>query len=54
MGTNGKIFLINAHGVLRRMGAVAEIPGNYIYILTQSNKSMIQIQYNTEMLPGVA
>ena len=27
---------------------------NYIYILTQSNKSMIQIQYNTEMLSGVA
>ena len=26
----------------------------YIYILTQSNKSMIQIQYNMEMLPGVA
>ena len=27
MGTNGKFFLINAHGVLRRMGAVTEIPG---------------------------
>ena len=26
---------------------------NYIYILTRSNKSMIQIQYNMEMLPGV-
>ena len=25
----------------------------HIYILTQSNKSMIQIQYNMEMLPGV-
>ena len=27
MGTNGNFFLINAHGVLRRMGAVTEIPG---------------------------
>ena len=27
VGTNGTIFLINAHGVLRRMGAVTEIPG---------------------------
>ena len=27
VGTNGKLFLINAHGVLRRMGAVTEIPG---------------------------
>ena len=27
VGTNGKYFLINAHGVLRRMGAVTEIPG---------------------------
>ena len=27
VGTNGKFFLINAHGVLRRMGAVTEIPG---------------------------
>ena len=30
VGTNGKFFLINAHGVLRRMGAATEIPGNYI------------------------
>ena len=29
VGTNGKFFLINAHGVLRRMGAATEIPGNY-------------------------
>ena len=28
MGTNGKFFLINAHGVLRRMGTVTEIPGS--------------------------
>ena len=28
VGTNGKCFLINAHGVFRRMGAVTEIPGN--------------------------
>ena len=28
VGTNGKYFLINAHGVLRRMGAVTEIPGS--------------------------
>ena len=28
VGTNGKVFLINAHGVLRRMGAVTEIPGS--------------------------
>ena len=28
VGTNGKFFLINAHGVLRRMGAATEIPGN--------------------------
>ena len=27
VGTNGKFFLINAHGVLRRMGSVTEIPG---------------------------
>ena len=27
VGTNGKFFLINAHGVLRRMGAATEIPG---------------------------
>ena len=26
VGTNGNFFLINAHGVLRRMGAVTEIP----------------------------
>ena len=26
VGTNGTFFLINAHGVLRRMGAVTEIP----------------------------
>ena len=24
---NGNVFLINAHGVLRRVGAVTEIPG---------------------------
>ena len=29
VGTNGKFFLINAHGVLRRMGADMENPGNY-------------------------
>ena len=28
VGTNGKFFLINAHGVLRRMGAATEIPGS--------------------------
>ena len=28
VGTNGKCFLINAHGVLRKMGAVMEIPLN--------------------------
>ena len=27
VGTNGQVFLINAHGVPRRMGAVTEIPG---------------------------
>ena len=27
VGTNGENFLLNAHGVLRRMGAVTEIPG---------------------------
>ena len=27
MGTNGKFFLINAQGLLRRMGAATEIPG---------------------------
>ena len=26
-GTNGKFFLINAHGVLRRMDTATEIPG---------------------------
>ena len=30
VGTNGKVFLINAHGVLPRMGAVTEIPGSMI------------------------
>ena len=29
VGTNGNFFLINAHGVLRRMGADTEIPGNF-------------------------
>ena len=29
VGTNGNFFLINAHGVLRRMGAVTEIPGTW-------------------------
>ena len=29
VGTNGKYFLINAHGVLRRMGAATEIPGMF-------------------------
>ena len=29
VGTNGKFFLINAHGVLRRIGAATEIPGTY-------------------------
>ena len=28
VGTNGNFFLIDAHGVLRRMGAVTEIPGS--------------------------
>ena len=28
VGTNGKFFLINTHGVLRRMGAATEIPVN--------------------------
>ena len=27
---NGIFFLINAHGVLRRMGAVMEIPGTTV------------------------
>ena len=39
VGTNGKFFQINAHGVLRRMGAATEIPGTYMfyfmYILTK-------------------
>ena len=30
VGTNGIFFLINAHGVLRRMCAVTEIPGTHI------------------------
>ena len=28
LGMNGIIFIINAHGVLRWMGAVTEIPGS--------------------------
>ena len=32
VGTNGNCFLINAHGVLRRMGAVTEIPGTMLGI----------------------
>ena len=31
MRINGNFFLINAHGVLRRMGAVTENPGSNIY-----------------------
>ena len=34
VGTNGNFFLINAHGVLRRMGAVTEIPGTLTYAST--------------------
>ena len=30
VGMNGKLFLINANGMLRRMGAVTEIPGTVI------------------------
>ena len=30
VGMNGKFFLINAHGVLRRMGAATEIPGKLV------------------------
>ena len=33
VGTNGNFFLINAHGVLRRMGAITEIPDR-AYTLT--------------------
>ena len=33
VGTNGIFFLVNAYGVLRRMGAVTEIPGSMIHIL---------------------
>ena len=36
VGTNGKFFLINAHGVLRRMGAVTEIPGSPEFPLNPS------------------
>ena len=35
VGTNGKFFLINAHGVLRRMGAATEIPGTVSEILAE-------------------
>ena len=37
VGTNGKFFLINAHGVLRRMGAVTEIPGNNVKALPEND-----------------
>ena len=33
VGMNGKFFLINAHGVLRRMGAATEIPGKSLYLV---------------------
>ena len=33
VGTNGKFFPINAHGLLRRMGAVTEISGSHSTIL---------------------
>ena len=33
VGTNGNFFLINAHGVLRRMGAATEIPGRKLFII---------------------
>ena len=39
MGTNGKFFLINAHGVLRRMGAVTEIPGSTESYVVKSKAS---------------
>ena len=44
VGTNGKFFLINAHGVLRRMGAVTEIPGKCkpIYMLYTSSRSKFE------------
>ena len=50
VGTNGNFFLINAHGVLRRMGAVTEISGThdnattnqiikgFIYYVTGANR----------------
>ena len=50
VGTNGKFVQINAHGVLRRMGAVTEIPGNDClvpnYEQNMNTMSMIKLYTN--------
>ena len=43
----GDLFLINAHGVLRRMGAVTEIPGNVI------NKLALIVIFDIYVLNGI-
>ena len=47
VGTNGKCFLINAHGMLRRMGAATEIPGSVLNI--SKLKSVVIYSTNTQM-----
>ena len=53
MGTNGKFFLINAHGVLRRMGAVTEIPGTvvrvYSYCGLLESKYVMAVEVNVDI-----
>ena len=50
VGTNGKVFLINAHGVLRRMGAVTEIPGNSMAHLL--DRVSFMIVFGNSEIPG--
>ena len=45
VGTNRKFFLINAHGVLRRMGAVTEIPGSsiiWVFLILSSKINVVK------------
>ena len=53
MGTNGKCFLVNAHGVFRRMGVVTEIPSNIFRsrVLEQSDISFEDIAFQRLHMP---
>ena len=43
VGTNGKFFLVNVHGVLRRMGATTEIPGRVKRLSTRETLFWIKM-----------